>query len=271
LDYHKSIEEYARTKFRLFDIESNLKLIDLDTYKKFNFEEIDSLTTISNNNSAANIFYTIDSCDIKKSTFSIFDKEKNTYQFETSLFPKFNISNLIFAICSTGLSSFKIDSVNNLDFLTLPKGRSDLIDNIEANIIIDYAHNADGFEFFLSSIKDYFRNLVVVFGCGGDRDRSKRSKMLMSAFKFSNDVIFTSDNSRNERFEDILSDALDGSVNRDDITIIENRKEAIIYGSSIIKENDCLVILGKGHEETQEIKGNVMHFSDYEVVDEIYN
>ena len=73
------------------------------------------------------------------------------------------------------------------------------------------------------------------------------------------------------RFEDILSDALDGSVNRDDITIIENRKEAIIYGSSIIKENDCLVILGKGHEETQEIKGNVMHFSDYEVVDEIYN
>lgn len=271
LDYHKSIEEYARTKFRLFDIESNLKLIDLDTYKKFNFEETDSLTTISNNNSAANIFYTIDSCDIKKSTFSIFDKEKNTYHFETSLFPKFNISNLIFAICSTGLSSFKIDSVNNLDFLTLPKGRSDLIDNIEANIIIDYAHNADGFEFFLSSIKDYFRNLVVVFGCGGDRDRSKRSKMLMSAFKFSNDVIFTSDNSRNERFEDILSDALDGSVNRDDITIIENRKEAIIYGSSIIKENDCLVILGKGHEETQEIKGNVMHFSDYEVVDEIYN
>ena len=99
--------------YKLKFLKSNLKLIDLDTYKKFNFKEIDSLTTISNNNSAANIFYTIDSCDIKKSTFSIFDKEKNTYHFETSLFPKFNISNLIFAICSTGLSSFKIDIINS--------------------------------------------------------------------------------------------------------------------------------------------------------------
>ena len=109
----------------------------------------------------------------------------------------------------------------------------------------------------------------MVFGCGGDRDKTKRPKMLKEALKNSTKVIFTSDNSRNETFEDIFEDSKSGNK-LDNVIAIEDRKEAIIYGSKIIGKNDCMVILGKGHENTQEILGKVSHYSDHEVVDEIY-
>ncbi|MDA9805588.1 UDP-N-acetylmuramoylalanyl-D-glutamate--2,6-diaminopimelate ligase, partial [Gammaproteobacteria bacterium] len=141
--------------------------------------------------------------------------------------------------------------------------------DIPAHVIIDYAHNPEGFRFFLSSIKEYFENLIIVFGCGGDRDKSKRPKMLKAAIDNGNRVIFTTDNSRNESFSDIYSDAINQN-NDQKVTVIEDRKEAIIYGSSILRKNDCLVILGKGHEETQDINGKKLHFSDHEVVNEIY-
>ena len=91
--------------------------------------------------------------------------------------------------------------------LKMPKGRSELLDklenNIPVNIIIDYAHNPDAFETFLSSTKDYFENLITVFGCGGNRDKLKRPDMLKKAIKYSSQVVFTSDNSRDEEFKEI--------------------------------------------------------------------
>ena len=158
-----------------------------------------------------------------------------------------------------------------MDFLQLPKGRSDFIKDIPANIIIDYAHNPEGFLLFLSSLQEFFDNLVVVFGCGGNRDRSKRPLMLNTALKYADKVIFTSDNSRNEEFSEILSDATASNNSKSKIDVIEDRKAAIIHGTNLIKKDDCLVILGKGHEETQEKDGQILFFSDHEVVNEIYN
>ena len=94
--------------------------------------------------------------------------------------------------------------------------------------------------------------------------------MLKKAIKYSSNVIFTSDNSRGENFKDILKDAKKGNK-LETVIIIEDRKEAIIRGSKLINKDDCLVILGKGHEETQEINGEIFHHSDYEVVNEIYS
>jgi len=111
--------------------------------------------------------------------------------------------------------------------------------------------------------------LIVVVGCGGNRDSSKRPLMLKAAIENSKEVIFTSDNSRNESFSEIFYDACKGNI-IENVKDIENRKEAIIYGSKLISHNDCLVILGKGHEETQEINNDFIHFSDHEVIDEIY-
>ena len=178
---------------------------------------------------------------------------------------------MVFAICSIGFDEFSENEINDLSYLKLPKGRLELIQNIPANIIIDYAHNPEGFLLFLSSLQDFFDNLVVVFGCGGNRDRSKRPLMLNAALKYADKVIFTSDNSRNEEFGEILSDAIANNNSESKIDVIEDRKEAIIYGTNLIKKDDCLVILGKGHEETQEKDGQILFFSDHEVVNEIYN
>ena len=93
--------------------------------------------------------------------------------------------------------------------------------------------------------------------------------MLKIALKNSSKIFLTSDNSRNEAFKDILKDALNGN-NSDDVIIIEDRKEAIINANKFLDKSSCLLILGKGHEKTQEINGEIYHFSDHEVVDEIY-
>ena len=176
---------------------------------------------------------------------------------------------MVFGLCSIGFSDFSQSAINNLNYLNLPKGRTELINNIPANVIIDFAHNAEGLELFLSSIKNYFSKLIVVFGCGGDRDRSKRPKMMQAAIANASDIIFTTDNSRSEDFSSIFEDAVEGNK-EEKIIPIEDRREAIIYGSKLVGDDDCLVILGKGHEETQEISGKTNFFSDHEVVNEIY-
>ena len=275
LDYHKNIENYAQSKLKIFSTESESKFINQKILNENPniFIEDSSLTKVSNNPSTE-VYYEILECSFKKSLFKIIqnnEKDDSIYQFETSIFPKFNIANLIFAICSTGLSNFDKNKMNKLDFLKLPKGRSDFIKDIPANIIIDYAHNPEGFLLFLSSLQDFFDNLVVVFGCGGNRDRSKRPLMLNAALKYADKVIFTSDNSRNEEFSEILSDATASNNSKSKIDVIEDRKAAIIHGTNLIKKDDCLVILGKGHEETQEKDGQILFFSDHEVVNEIYN
>ena len=275
LDYHKNIENYAQSKLKIFSTESESKFINQKILNENPniFIEDSSLTKVSNNPST-DLYYEILECSFKKSLFKIIQKNEqgdSIYQFETSIFPKFNIANLIFAICSAGLSNFDKNKINKMDFLKLPKGRSDFIKDIPANIIIDYAHNPEGFILFLSSLQDFFDNLVVVFGCGGNRDRSKRPLMLNAALKYADKVIFTSDNSRNEEFSEILSDATASNNSKSKIDVIEDRKAAIIHGTNLIKKDDCLVILGKGHEETQEKDGQILFFSDHEVVSEIYN
>ena len=282
LDYHKNIFSYRDSKFSIFKINSPLKLLDDESnnfVKDYDFLNKSELTCISNKNNFSDIFYMITKTNFKKTEFQIFlnnppfgqEIHKNKkYKFKCALFPEFNISNLVFAICSIGFDEFSDKYLNDLSFIELPKGRTEVIDNISKNIIIDYAHNIHSFEVLLSSIKNYFDNLILVFGFGGERDRSKRAKMLKIALKNSSKIFLTSDNSRGERFQDILKDAINGN-SLDNVTIIENRKEAIINASKFLDKCSCLLILGKGHEQTQEINGKTFHFSDHEVVDEIYS
>jgi len=208
-------------------------------------------------------------------------------RFSSNLFLDFNNENLVFArICAVSAEMSNEDYLRatkqqprefkrvrqliNCDVLSLPKGRADLLKNINSNVVIDYAHNPEAFSVLMATIKKNFRNLVVVFGCGGERDKYKRPAMLKVAIDMATKIIFTSDNSRGEDFENIFKDASHENDIKD-VLVIENRKEAIIAGIKLIGKNDCLLILGKGHEETQEINGSISYFSDYEVVNEIYN
>ena len=271
LDYHLNIDAYIDSKFEIFRLNSSIKLIDaelLDHSKSYDFI----------NNKHSYIFFNIEKLSLNKCIFSIqinnppacHKHEKNKkYKFSCKIFPEYNISNLVFAICSIGFDEFSENEINDLSYLKLPKGRLELIQNIPANIIIDYAHNEHSFHTVLSSLKEFFENLIVVYGCGGNRDKSKRSKMLSIASEHCAQVIFTSDNSRTESFNNILADSKKGN-DLDKVISIEDRKKAIIHGSELIKEKDCLLILGKGHEVTLEIGGEIKYFSDHEVINEIY-
>ena len=284
LDYHKNIASYIDAKFKIFKINSTARLIQENLLKfknqfKFLEDPNKKLTSISSTNHFADIFFKIKNISLKKSEFYIqinnpsqnqeHEKGKK-YHFKCNLFPEFNISNLVYSICSIGFDKFSEDIVNDLSFLKLPTGRSELIKNISANVIVDYAHNENAIKFFLNSIEKYFDNLIAVFGCGGDRDRKKRSKMLRSAIENSSKVIFTSDNLRNETFEQIFNDAKEGNK-LETVIAIENRKEAILQGTKMIGKKDCLVILGKGHEQFQEKEGSYIKYNDFEVIDEIYS
>ena len=284
LDYHKNLSSYIDAKFKIFKINSTTKLIDdksINFKKNYKFIEDNDykITSISNKNNSSDIFFTINDISLLECKFNILINnppigqehfKSKIFKFSCCLFPEFNISNLVFAICSLGFDHFSKNDINDLSFLKLPRGRVELMKNIPANIIIDYAHNSDAFKMLLNSVKKYFDNLVVVFGCGGNRDKTKRSKMLGQAIKSSTKVIFTSDNSRNESFNNIFEDSKVGNK-LDNVIAIEDRKEAIIYGSKLLGKNDCMIILGKGHEETQEIAGKFLHHSDHEVVYEIYS
>ena len=283
LDYHGSLKEYTDIKFQIFNPSSPLMLINEDLAPhKDKYEYLKNskhqLTTISKKNKSADIYYEIVSIDKEQSLFNIiinnppigyFPSYNQKYKFSCNLFPEFNIENLVFGICSIGFADFSQIKINDLNYLTLPKGRTELINNIPANVIIDFAHNAEGIELFLLSIKNYFKKIVVVFGCGGDRDKLKRPKMMKAAIGNASKIIFTSDNSRSESFNSIFNDALKGN-DHEKVISIEDRREAIIQGSKLIGKDDCLVILGKGHEVTQEVSGKKVFFSDHGVINEIY-
>ena len=289
---------FNRSSFTLLNIDCSAILKE---YKKILLAETlldvkHTFYTISKKNSNADFFYEILESDISRTTFKLHSKhnildftcqsyiddpkkpfpspyfKKSTiYKYTVPLFPEFNVLNFIFARILTGfIANQEIkDDGAPIKPIQLPSGRFEVLKNIPSNVIIDYAHSPDSFQEFLPSLQGYFNKVIVIFGCGGDRDKNKRSKMLKIAIENSSQVIFTSDNNRSESFKSIYSDASKGN-NIESVIDIEDRQKAIIYGSKLISHNDCLVILGKGHERTQELNGKFIKFSDHEVVNEIY-
>jgi UDP-N-acetylmuramoyl-L-alanyl-D-glutamate--2,6-diaminopimelate ligase len=135
------------------------------------------------------------------------------------------------------------------------------------HIIVDYAHTPDGLENVLKSARALTLNrLVVVFGCGGNRDRPKRPKMGKIAAEIADIVVVTSDNPRNEDPEFIVSEIVDGIENgrdRQNVHIIVDRREAIRFAiCEIASPGDLIVIAGKGHETYQLVKGETFPFDD---------
>ena len=133
--------------------------------------------------------------------------------------------------------------------------------------IIDYAHTDDALKNLLktiNNIRNVNEELIVVFGCGGERDKSKRLLMTEVACDLSNQVILTSDNPRGESLDSIISDMTDGldPLQKEKILIISDRKEAINTAARLAKSKDIIVLAGKGHETYQEINGNKIPFND---------
>jgi len=181
----------------------------------------------------------------------------------------FSLSNLEMALtCLSHLS--KVDQGINLENLDSPPGRFEIIEKENVIFIVDYAHTPDALEKALEQARMLYPGLLIVtvFGCGGDRDRSKRPLMLSSALDRSHKVIVTSDNPRTENPEDIIKDIVKG--NKDILSYIERRKaieESYKLAKSLSgKEKSIVMIAGKGDENYQEIHGVRHEFSDSQVI-----
>ncbi|MBR3738181.1 MAG: UDP-N-acetylmuramoyl-L-alanyl-D-glutamate--2,6-diaminopimelate ligase, partial [Eubacterium sp.] len=139
-------------------------------------------------------------------------------------------------------------------------------------VIIDYAHSPDGLENIITSLREISKGRVVtLFGCGGDRDKTKRPLMGEIASRLSDFVVVTSDNPRSENPSDIIDDILEGMKNsKTPCKVIENRKEAIFFALDNAKENDIILLAGKGHETYQILNDGTIHFDEREVVAEFF-
>ena len=136
-------------------------------------------------------------------------------------------------------------------------------------VLIDYAHTPDGLENVLSSVRGFCKGrLIAVFGCGGDRDRTKRPVMGSIGVKLADVAVITSDNPRTEEPEAIIRDILEGTVGAENAVVVENRVEAIHYAMDIAEKDDIIVLAGKGHETYQEICGVKHHMDERELVAE---
>ena len=134
-------------------------------------------------------------------------------------------------------------------------------------IIVDYAHTPDAFEKILALVKkiDSTKKIITLFGCGGDRDTSKRSVMGKISEIYSDKIILTNDNPRNESSDKIFDDIISG-FKTSKYTIIKNRKDAIEQAINNLSKNDTLLILGKGIENYQLIMGKKIYHNDVEII-----
>ena len=164
-----------------------------------------------------------------------------------------------------------VSVANALSQLEGVKGRAEVVPSEkDFTIIIDYAHTPDGLKNILSTFKECKKNrLIALFGCGGNRDKTKRPIMGSIASRYADFVIITSDNPRKENPIDIINDilvGLDGSPTP--YKVIENRVEAIKYAISIAQTDDIIVLAGKGHETYQILESGTIHLDEREVVAE---
>ena len=153
-------------------------------------------------------------------------------------------------------------------------GRFEIV-NKEPLVIVDYAHTPDGLENVLKAAREITpktSKLICLFGCGGDRDATKRPKMGAIADRLSDKVIVTSDNPRSENPDLIISDIMAGikSVSADRIFVESDRREAIKYIKKIAEKSDVAVVAGKGHEDYQILKDKTIHFDDREEVRNVF-
>ncbi|MCH5180387.1 MAG: UDP-N-acetylmuramoyl-L-alanyl-D-glutamate--2,6-diaminopimelate ligase [Erysipelotrichales bacterium] len=253
LDYHKTLKDYQETKVN-FILKSNATTV-INANDKFGRFLL---------NQKENSYpYKFESSIIKEKSLkgTLFSFEN--HMIYTNLIGDFNIENLISVLTLLKVMKKRIN-YSEVSSIKPIKGRMDVI-SYSPNIIIDYAHTSPAFEMALKELKNITKGkLVVVFGAGGNRDKTKRKEYGDSARQYADEIILTNDNPRNENQEEIISDI--NALKDEKVTIILDRHEAIKEGVKRLTKNDTLAIIGKGHEEYQIIGNKKYHFSDYEEV-----
>lgn len=278
LDFHENMENYKKAKLKLFQMIS-------DESNKFcivNADDPLAVEIISNTkakvftygiNNKADLMAEDVKISLKGSSFIVKYNDK-PISFDIKLAGLFSVYNTLAAICFAIHEGIKPSVI--VAALEEQEGVSGRFEKVDCGqnftVIVDYAHTPDGLENILKTAKEIaVKRLITVFGCGGDRDRSKRPIMGEMAAKYSDFSIVTSDNPRSEKAEDIIHDIIPGleKVAGSRFSIIVDRTEAIKHALYLAREGDLIIIAGKGHETYQIIKDKIFDFDDREVVKNI--
>ncbi len=263
LDYHGTVEEYRRVK-SLFFADDAPKLLNKDDIKSITYNPIGAQS------------YGVDEpATFKVQAFSLTDgitagvkhmQEEAT--FHSPMVGLFNLFNLMAAVGSVViLTGRKLEEVCKVvEYFAGVAGRMEVVSR-DPLVIVDFAHTDDGMFQVLDSIKD--KEISVVFGAGGNRDKGKRPRMGAAAGRFAKKIYVTSDNPRDEVPEMILEDILVGLRGKEQVVATPDRKLAIKMALEALEKDEVLLILGKGDEDYQEVKGVKHHFDDREVVREL--
>jgi len=267
LDFHGTMENYRLAKAQLF-AQSKFAVVNIDdvsTHVMLQLHGDDPFLTYSldkkSDLQATNIEYLQQG--------STFDLDGMRYNLPVA--GKFNVYNILAAIgVARALGCAETSQVIS-EISNVPGRIQSVPNNIGAHILVDYAHSPDGLQNIISSVREFVTGRVVtLFGCGGDRNTTKRPIMGRIAAQLSDYCILTSDNPRTEDpFAILLQVELGVKETLTPYEICENRKNAIFAGVKMLKPGDALIIAGKGHEDYQEI-GNVKYpFSDYATAAEV--
>ena len=270
---HKDIDEYFEAKLKLFDM------------CKYAFVNADNLYTAKVPSLLGDKCkvetYGIDNyCNLLAKDVTITNTyadfkvkiETRNERVKVSIPGRFSVYNALAAISVAKLFGAKADVIKEAleDIKVL--GRSELVDNkLDLKIMIDYAHTPDSLENILKTVKQYtIGKVICVFGCGGDRDKTKRPEMGEIAGRLADYTIITSDNPRTEVPEDIIKEIEVGTKKtKGNYECITDRKEAIKKAISMENKNDIVIIAGKGHEMYQEIQKEQIPFNEREIIEEV--
>jgi UDP-N-acetylmuramyl-tripeptide synthetase len=274
LDYHGTMQAYWEAKLKLFQWPTlKAAVINIDDAKGQELLKLLESKKLDIWTIAINQVARIQACDIAYSKnglqFNIKEDSK-TFSIETKFFGQYNVSNLLGVIAAMRASGIDLQTcVEACKALTAVPGRMDVI-ALEAQplVVVDYAHTPDALKQALLALRAVANarggKLLCVFGCGGNRDASKRPLMAQMAQAFADGVVVTADNSRLEKTDLILSNIVAGFTSQANVVVEAHRAIAIAKAIKNAHQNDVILIAGKGHENYQDEAGVKTYFSDKE-------
>ncbi len=292
LDYHASMREYELAKEKLFSVllkqskkSHKYALINTDDLTASRWSrKWETIKTVDYGIKGQPTLVHVEKMNLSpQGVDATLEIENKQYAFSSKLLGSYNFQNLLAAL--NVLLVLDVDPKKAIDALGELNNIPGRLENVSVNedrvVLVDYAHTDDALLNVLATLKPITKGkLWTVFGCGGNRDQTKRPKMASVACRFSDYVVITSDNPRNEEPNDIIEQIVKGvdmnfeicmnqSVRQNkQCFIIEDRKEAIRFAIDNLGSGDVLLIAGKGHEPYQEIKGQRQDFDDRVVAKE---
>ena len=274
LDYHRTISNYFNTKLNLFKMikEKRKCIINFDNkYGKMIDKKIKKETVKSSINLKVDFYYKSLRCDMNGIN-GIISHDNENIPVSSDLVGEFNAENILLAVSACKIIGLDAESITKgIKNCVKPFGRMEIFKKGDIKIIIDYAHTPDAYEKVLSSIKNLNKGKInILFGCGGNRDETKRATMGAIADKYSDYLWITPDNPRLEDIDKINNQIING-IKSNHYSSYKDRGKGLKDALGTLKNDDILIVLGKGRENYQLIKNERIFHSDYEIIMEYIN